>query len=164
MEKSANQRFKEVIEYLVSVGKITRQQDIASFMSNEVNQEPDKHRVSYLVKDGGGKIRMAEYTSLKENIPEINWEWVASGKGKMLVRDLHVAAGPQGRYGNLTEDEKEIEIRLILTGRSELSETEQLELLKEDNLKLKDRLMKLSEMSSKTLLEDLKDLFTGKLK
>tara|TARA_R110001599_G_scaffold332511_1_gene547962 strand:+ start:10354 stop:10815 length:462 start_codon:yes stop_codon:yes gene_type:complete len=134
---SENQRLKDALDYLKSIGEINAWIDIGDKIS------ADKNRIAYLTKEDGGILKGKETAILKISYPDINWDWVTSGLGEMLTEDNNMVREGEAEYSL-----REQKIFKILAGTSQLPEGEQLSMLREEFMKLQGERNKLADKIS----------------
>jgi hypothetical protein len=148
---SENQRLREALDLLKSKKEIHAWKDIAEIIGG------DKNRVSYLTKNGGGKIKSLELKKLEESFPTLNWDYVVSGEGD--ISDRNMLREPRFSYGEI---DKEAELMKIVSRTSNLPIEQRENLLIEGYLKQTNKLARMVEVDNKSLMSELKDLLKRK--
>lgn len=123
MKSTENQRLRDVFSHLKELKIIQYNKDIGDIIG------ADKFRISYLLKDDGGKLSTNELQTLKKEIPQINWDYVTTGEGDIensptMVREQQMFYGEAPERGQVVQE--------ILNRKSTLPESEQLEILREE--------------------------------
>jgi hypothetical protein len=140
------ERFKRAIAHLKNEGQLKFLNELPAILG--ISED----RISSISKTKGPKIEYAEIRALTANFPNVNWDWVITGEGVMLHDEVQKTINePPIIYGIGSEDlnKKEIELLKIVTGKSELSCSEQRDLLIEAWIFQNTKLTKYAELFAK---------------
>jgi hypothetical protein len=135
-----NQRIRSALEYMKKTGIIQFNQDLAAALG------VDKYRINYITKDGGGKFTAPEINLLKQNYPQINWDFVITGQGTMLAEDnsIKLVAERALIYGKKPDLDQVLSE--IITGSSILPVAEQLKIARNEIVRLQQKIIALIKL------------------
>ncbi|NVJ48105.1 MAG: hypothetical protein HWE07_13300 [Cytophagia bacterium] len=147
-----NQRFTEAKIYLTKTDRYPSDKEFAE----SVDMKPD--RIKYI--KNGKAIKPQEKLRLNEIYPDVNWEYVDTGLGSLLVADSNKVEDPETVY--LSKAWKKAEILKIKSKASALPLEEQVDILVERLNEVEQALMDIQEINQRGWMETMKEFLKGK--